>query len=115
MAKIENCDVRFRYRCPKDWDALVSTQDAGVRHCLACDKDVYLCDSVAAFLRHAERGHCVAVAEFKDQGDNPESSERLPVMSVGWPERPPLENLWTLRDALRKEREDHDVPEPGED
>ncbi|MDY7227170.1 hypothetical protein [Hyalangium rubrum] len=58
---IQNCEVRFQFKCPKQWDALRETAEAGVRLCDACQKHVYLCESKLDAARHAREGHCVAV------------------------------------------------------
>ncbi len=42
---IQNCEVRFRFQCPKQWEALQQTSDPGVRSCSQCQKQVYLCAS----------------------------------------------------------------------
>jgi hypothetical protein len=57
---IENC-VAFDFRCPKEWGALAPTARSNVKHCDACDKDVFYCIDVPEARRHAERGACVAL------------------------------------------------------
>jgi uncharacterized protein (TIGR02996 family) len=59
---IENCNVRWRFQCPKKWDQLEETISADVRFCSACRKDVYFCRSVEYAREMAEtKGHCVAI------------------------------------------------------
>ena len=59
---IENCNVRWRFQCPKRWDQLEPTRLPEVRFCSACRKDVFFCDSVELARRLGEeRGHCVAL------------------------------------------------------
>jgi uncharacterized protein (TIGR02996 family) len=59
---IENCNVRWRFQCPKKWDQLEETLSADVRFCSACRKDVHFCRSVEAAREMAEtKGHCVAI------------------------------------------------------
>jgi hypothetical protein len=58
---IENCEVRFKFRCPKQWQNLARTDDSQVRFCDACRKNVYYCGTIAEARDHARRGHCVAV------------------------------------------------------
>jgi uncharacterized protein (TIGR02996 family) len=60
-AHIENCDRRFAFQCPKQWQKLKGTDEAAVRHCDACGKKVYYCHSVREAYDHARRGDCVAV------------------------------------------------------
>ena len=40
-AEVINCD--FEYECPLDWFKLATTDDASIRHCGTCHKDVYFC------------------------------------------------------------------------
>jgi uncharacterized protein (TIGR02996 family) len=80
--RIENCDERFAFQCPKQWDQLRGTADPLVRHCDACEKNVYYCHSVGDAYDHARQGHCVAVAEGlpRRPGDldrNPEERREL--------------------------------------
>jgi uncharacterized protein (TIGR02996 family) len=61
--KIENCQISpaFRFKCPKQWEALKVTGDPTVRHCDACDKNVHYCHTLEEAQSHARQGHCVAV------------------------------------------------------
>ena len=52
---------QFAFKCPKVWDRLSPTDDAHIRHCTACDRDVHLALSEEDFRRSAEEGLCVAV------------------------------------------------------
>lgn len=75
---VENCDaggtrvgdwrlrrsvetVEFAYECPKDWAAMTPTDDEMVRHCGACQKHVYFCETISDARHHAWAGECVAV------------------------------------------------------
>ena len=58
---LENCDSRFRSRCPKQWEKLKLTADDTTRACDRCQENVYYCDSVDAARSHAWQGHRVAV------------------------------------------------------
>ncbi|WPB82218.1 hypothetical protein KYC5002_24265 [Archangium violaceum] len=58
---IQNCQVRFQFKCPKQWDSLRETAEPGVRLCGQCHKQVYLCQSTQEAAEHARAGHCVAV------------------------------------------------------
>lgn len=46
---------------PKDMGAAHSDSNPTIRHCLECDRDVYLVLIEEDFRRHGETGHCVAV------------------------------------------------------
>jgi uncharacterized protein (TIGR02996 family) len=58
---VENCQPRFQFRCPKEWQRLTRTADSQVRFCDHCRKNVYYCGSVREARDHARQGHCVAV------------------------------------------------------
>lgn len=68
--KIENCLVK--YRCPKTWEALVTTANPGIRYCSTCDRGVHLCQSVQQLKIASDNGWCVAV-EIKDSPQSPRS------------------------------------------
>lgn len=59
---IENCDEHFAFKCPLKWENLQLTDDHKVRHCDACDKSVYHCNTVDEARDHAVLGECVAVS-----------------------------------------------------
>lgn len=59
---IENCDEHFAFKCPLKWENLQLTDDHKVRHCEACDKNVYHCNTVDEARGHAVRGECVAIS-----------------------------------------------------
>jgi uncharacterized protein (TIGR02996 family) len=60
--KIENCELAFRFQCPKQWEQLkVRGTDPAVRHCDSCNKPVYYCSTLPEAQGHARQGHCVAV------------------------------------------------------
>ena len=52
-AKVINCE--FEYECPLDWFKLATTDDASVRRCGTCKKEVYFCrdmEQLALLLRY---------------------------------------------------------------
>jgi len=53
---------RFAFTCPQQRSQLQPTAQADVRHCAACNRDVYLALSEADLRRHSEQGHCIAVS-----------------------------------------------------
>lgn len=59
--KIENCGEPFRFKCPKRWENLRVTNDPAVRHCGACNKNVYFCRTLPEAQSHARQERCVAV------------------------------------------------------
>jgi len=60
-ARIENCMFRFEYQCPKRWEALKPTDQATVRFCDTCRKNVYYCRSVVEAGAHVVEDECVAI------------------------------------------------------
>jgi uncharacterized protein (TIGR02996 family) len=58
---IENCGLRFQFRCPNRWELLKVTSDESVRYCGACRKNVYFCETIDEAKEHAANRHCVAV------------------------------------------------------
>ncbi len=77
---VRNCPPPFRFKCPKTWDELASTEDPNVRHCDQCQQLVHLCPSDAETIAHAKAGHCIA-------REIPDNSE-LPRLVVGQPSEP---------------------------
>lgn len=70
-----DCEEMLKFRCPWGWESLAKTGDPDVRHCPACDKDVYRCQTPGDFVAHGERGRCVAVPQ-----------DLSPTLSLGEPE-----------------------------
>lgn len=54
--------VRFSFICNKRWETLLPTENAGERHCNACNSRVYQCATVREAEMHAHAGHCIAVS-----------------------------------------------------
>jgi uncharacterized protein (TIGR02996 family) len=71
--KVEACDkgskpsVRgarpedFAFLCSKRWSQLQPTEDAAVRFCSECRRNVHYCAKIEEARDHAWQGHCVAV------------------------------------------------------
>lgn len=59
--QIENCDERFAFQCPKQWEKLKGTEDPTVRYCDGCQKQVYYCRTTREAYDRAQRGDCVAI------------------------------------------------------
>jgi hypothetical protein len=59
--EVWNCPDPVEFRCPKRWEELAATADAGVRHCPACREDVYWSPTPGDFVRNGQLGRCVAV------------------------------------------------------
>lgn len=63
-----DCKRMFQRECPMTWANLDSAPNADVRHCRACDQDVYLCRTPADFVTHGELGRCVAITDDLSPG-----------------------------------------------
>ena len=88
---IELCVVRFEFECPKRWESLPATDEAGVRFCDTCNRSVYFCDSVELARRVGDRGQCVAVhAALTRSRDDLASSSKAAHMLMGAIMRPDL-------------------------
>lgn len=82
--RIRNCRVRFRKVCPETWERLSSTSDREMRFCATCNREVFLCETDAEALEHAQAGHCIAKPMLDSSG--PAGAR---AMLVGMPEVPP--------------------------
>lgn len=63
---ILDCDWKFRFQCPKQWEGLAEGDDPAIRFCATCRRNVYLCMSDEEVGRHASQGHCVAIGFTED-------------------------------------------------
>lgn len=60
-SELWNCPKLLKLECPMRWDDLAPTADADVRFCGSCERDVFWCDTPEDFIRHGQRGRCVAI------------------------------------------------------
>lgn len=58
--EVINCDVKFRFRCPRLWEQLRPTDDEGIRFCEVCAKSVHRAADANEADRLARQGKCVA-------------------------------------------------------
>ena len=56
---IKNC--KFRYECDQDWSNMKKTNDAYIRHCGFCKKDVHLVSENSELEAAIENNWCMAV------------------------------------------------------
>lgn len=70
--RIGDCEIR---RCPQAWHQLLGEQDAAVKFCAVCWKDVHLATTPAQVREFAARGLCVA---YRNQDEKIMGSARLP-------------------------------------
>lgn len=90
---IENCN--FVYECPKRWEHLAVTDNVNERHCGACSKLVYRCESEVSLVRHIQAGHCVAAI---DRAQNKMLLGEL-AAEYSATEVPPAKERWLLKVA----------------
>jgi uncharacterized protein (TIGR02996 family) len=86
-ASLENCEFRFEFECPQQWDRLKPTADAMVRFCEVCEENVHFCGSIQTARQHAMRGRCVAV-NLQVSRKPPNDALRLVVIAGGVAPRP---------------------------
>jgi hypothetical protein len=59
--EIWNCNVRFRFNCPRKWALLTLTKDPNKRHCSECDSLVHRCSNEHDARWLGKQGKCVAL------------------------------------------------------
>jgi uncharacterized protein (TIGR02996 family) len=82
---IDNCRLRFGFRCPLRWERLQPTAEREVRFCTSCQKEVHHCHTIGSARVHAAMGHCVAVDSrlTREPGDlDPETETTTMLMGV---------------------------------
>lgn len=71
---------RFAFTCPQQWSKLQPTEQADVRHCAACNRDVHLALTEVDLRRHCEQGHCIALpCRWREKVRPP-----IPMSRAGW-------------------------------
>ena len=60
---IDNCEYRFEYKCPLEWNNLKRTQDSKIRFCDECNKNVYRCKTGKDIDENIKLNHCIAIDE----------------------------------------------------
>jgi hypothetical protein len=61
---IDNCSAAdFELLCPKTWGSLRPGHVDSVRHCDACNRNVYLCRSDDDLKLYDSLGYCVAISQ----------------------------------------------------
>lgn len=78
MNDVDNCGMGLAWECPMRWTDLEPTGAAGVRSCLECKKEVFVCTTRADFQEHAGAGRCVAIPAGTADDDRG--------LMVGWPD-----------------------------
>jgi uncharacterized protein (TIGR02996 family) len=99
-ARIEKCAVEFELECPNQWDQLTPTHARSIRHCDACNQQVYYCASAAEARRHAAFGHCIAV-DASVLVDRSNLNQAVPVRRLGRVS-PPGRPAWDKPDTKKE-------------
>jgi uncharacterized protein (TIGR02996 family) len=58
---LENCGLSWKFACPQRWDRLRETGLPYVRHCPACNQNVYFCATIEEARDRAAGGACLAL------------------------------------------------------
>ena len=58
----------FKFECSERWENLAETEDATVRHCQRCNKNVHSVQNYNEFIANAEKGNCVYAPEIRTAG-----------------------------------------------
>ena len=75
----------FTFKCPNSWERLTLTDDPNTRHCGACDRDVQLVRTEAAFKRQADAGQCVAVRLSRNSTEPASGVTHIVGSLASWP------------------------------
>ena len=104
---IDNCRLRFGFRCPLRWERLNATGDDQVRFCDSCKQEVHHCHSIVEAREKAAVGRCVAVDSrlAREPGDlDPETTEELVMGMLIMPPEPESPAQRLLRRYLQRPR-----------
>jgi len=85
------CD--FSFQCSKTWEYLSPTDNAGIRHCQECNRDVHLALTEEDFRRYAEGGYCVAVRVLQRNASDENRKEVFIVGTAAAPYNAHLKSL----------------------
>jgi hypothetical protein len=114
-----NCEMEFE--CTKNWFELTDTEQAGVKHCSTCQKNVYLCITHDELDDFAHKGECIAFfsdpdlpTRFKLSREKAEINRNDPIrlekVTLGLPRSAHRERLTSFFDGW-----DQDVKKNSED
>jgi uncharacterized protein (TIGR02996 family) len=83
--RIENCEVRFEFLCPRQWQQLQPTQKSAVRYCDTCKQNVFYCRTVEEARSVLWHGRCIAIESHQERREGDLTPRR--VIAVGRPSR----------------------------
>ena len=86
MNAIRNCE--FRFKCPKDWDALKPTDREGERYCNECNQIVYFCRTNKQLMAAIQEDRCVAVRVNAPEEDVPLIEVGMPTVKYNYQDKP---------------------------
>lgn len=75
---IRNC--RFAFKCFMKWDDLKLTDEADVRYCGKCEKNVYFCHTDTELWEAIRLNRCIAIDADQSDGSAPKRQERTVFM-----------------------------------
>lgn len=59
MPEIRNCE--FKFKCPRQWEALKPTDHEDQRYCNECNQIVYFCHTAEELMVAIQEDRCVAI------------------------------------------------------
>jgi hypothetical protein len=96
--RIRNCTADdFDFACPKAWTNMKAGFSANVRHCDACDRNVYMCHTDEDLALYTSLNYCVAIPATEADGPVP----KMPGQEAG----PLVEVVSRLSGIWRREGE----------
>lgn len=108
-----NCEMEFE--CPQNWFELTQTEQAGVKHCSACQKNVYLCITQEELDVFSLKSDCIAffsdpdlptrfkLSREKAEANRNDTEMRIDRVTLGLPRSA---NLGSLKGFLEEFNED---------
>ena len=114
--RIRNCTAAdLEFACPKAWSNMKPAFSAAVRHCDACDRNVYLCRTDKDIELYSSLNYCIAIAATDADGPVPEPPGQTSIEPVDvvarfsgiWRRTPDAEAVLTLEE---RGMEVHNIP-----
>jgi hypothetical protein len=62
MINLRNCE--FGFKCTANWDEMKVSEDASIRHCELCKKNVYYVSKPEELMEAIQLNRCVAIYDF---------------------------------------------------
>ena len=115
--RIRNCTAAdFEFACPKAWTNMKPGFGANVRHCDACDRNVYICHTDKDLALYTSLNYCVAIPATEADGPVPPQPSHTDAEPIDVIAR--FSGLWrresaedTVRELKESGMETYNVPE----